>query len=257
MGIGVAVVTNGTLLTPALIQRFPEDVTFELTLFSTKEHVHNRLAGRAVFSDVLHGIGQLERHRRNFVIAFVSTGQNALDSGKTLELAAALGAQGFLYNRVNLSRRAMPHIQELVPTRAILSESLGNVNDTAQRLGIQVAASIPIPPCVLEPDQYPAIHFGWCPRGGENAYYTIGTNGRLRPCNHSAVDLGDPMSEPFMSLTTGETATGFWSAFPEECANCRHPMKEQCGGGCLAAAHECLGSAHRVDPFVTATLGGN
>jgi radical SAM protein with 4Fe4S-binding SPASM domain len=252
-GMGVTVITNGTMLTPERIRRLSTEITFEVTLFSASERIHNLISGRPVFSQVIQGIAQLESLERDFVIAYVATARNVDHAGQTLKLSCALGAQGFMYNRVNLSRQTMTQAHRLVPSRQDLVQSLASVDETARSLGIPVAASVPIPACVVEPGDFKSIHFGWCPRGGENSYYTVGAGGRLRPCNHSSIDLGDLAEDGIVALTRKAPSSTLWDSNPEDCRNCDHPLRDKCRGGCPAAAHECFGTANRMDPFVAAS----
>lgn len=119
---------------------------------------------------------------------------------------------------------------------------------------MQSVCSVPIPPCVVDISKYPDIHFGWCPRGGDNAYYTVGTDGLLRPCNHSSTVLGDLRGEGFAEIISREKCRLFWQRVPEFCKSCTHPLKNECMGGCRAAADEFYGSQDRADPICELTM---
>ncbi len=254
-GLSVAVITNGTLLTAERLHRFPPEILFELTLFSFDANVHNRLAGAHAFERVLESGTLIEQQGHKLAVALVVTRQNSTHVFKTIELGIALGASAFLFNRVNLGRQALPIAAELVPTAEMLGESLASANDAAAKYGVAVAVSVPVPPCVVDPGDFPDLHFGWCPRGGPDSYYTIGCTGLVRPCNHSSVVLGDLRSESFADIVSGRKTAGFWASFPEECIACKHPLRDRCRGGCPAAADECLGTPTRRDPFVELALG--
>ena len=47
-GLNVVVITNGTLLTDEILERFPADTVFEFTLFSVDANLHDKIAGRPV-----------------------------------------------------------------------------------------------------------------------------------------------------------------------------------------------------------------
>ncbi len=117
--------------------------------------------------------------------------ENALDVADTVKLGIALGADAVMYNRVNINGIMRPYVHELVPTADLIKRSLFQLQSTIRKYRIPAVCSVPIPACVVDVNDYPDIRFGWCPRGGENAYYTIGCDGLLRPCNHSSVVLGD------------------------------------------------------------------
>jgi radical SAM protein with 4Fe4S-binding SPASM domain len=248
-GFQTIVITNGTRLTPSLLRRLPSGLTFEVTLFSHRARVHDALAGRPVFEEVTSNILALERHGSSCVVAFVATAQNALDVYRTAELALALGAAGFMYNRVNVGAGMRGREQSLVPPAETLRNSLLLVQEAVRNLRFPVACSIPVPPCVVDHAPFADLRFNWCPRGGPDAYYTVGSTGLLRPCNHSSLVIGDILKSGFRELVESAPVREFWAAEPAECAGCVHPLKERCAGGCRAAAAEYYGTPNRWDPL--------
>jgi radical SAM protein with 4Fe4S-binding SPASM domain len=249
LGMQVIVITNGVLLTDAILKQLPSGLNFEITLFSHKATIHNHLAGRNVFDPILNNIARIAYYDSIFTLAFVATRQNAMDVRRTTELGLALGAGAVMYNRLNISRGMSGHAVELVPPRGMLEESLGMFQDVVREYGIAAVCSVPVPPCVVDTTQFPDLNFGWCPRGGENSYYTIGFDGSLRPCNHSSLVLGNLRKNTFADIVSRQTARDFWGVFPDECKDCAHPLKEQCRGGCTAAAMEFYGTPNRKDPI--------
>jgi radical SAM protein with 4Fe4S-binding SPASM domain len=250
MGLNSVVITNGTLLTENNLQKFPSGTLFEVTLFSADSQVHNQIAGNKVFEKILVGLSCLRKKKHKFVLAIVITKNNAYDVRRTIELGIALGAEGILLNRVNLSRRAFPFVKELVPPVNLLHQSLFEANQAAQHYGVSISVSVPIPPCLIDPSEFSYLHFGWCPRGNKDAYYTVGPTGELRPCNHSSIILGSLFNKGFAELVQGPTAQKFWTTIPKICSECHYALKKFCRGGCPAAAYECYGSAEHIDPFV-------
>lgn len=254
-GLGAVVITNAVLLTDSRLARFPRGSVFEVTLFSADAALHDCIAGRPVFRRVLEALVRIERHRCKFVLACVVNRLNAHDVTRTIELGIALGADGVLFNRMNLCRHTFQQAHELVPKASALRESLEAANTAAAKYGITVSVSVPVPPCVVDPGDFPHLQFGWCPRGNDNAYYTISARGELRPCNHASLVLGDLYTSDFGAIIASHKTARFWGAAPRECRNCAHPLREQCRGGCPAAAYECYGSADRMDPFVQFATG--
>ena len=256
-GLNVVVITSGTLLTDARLKRFPPQTIFEFTLFSTDAKLHDQIAGRpGAFAKVIRGVQCAGRHKFQVALTCVINRLNANDVLQTIELGIALKAQAVLFNRINLSRSTLPLASQLVPSATQLTEALDAAEEAARRYGIAVAVSVPIPPCIVDISRYRHLHFGWCPRGGDEAYYTISYDGTVRPCNHSSVVLGDLRRESFAEIVTREATRKFWQPVPVECQNCEHPLRDVCRGGCLAAGHECYGSGDRMDPFVAQCLSG-
>lgn len=249
-GLSSVIITNGTLLSESRLRRFPEGSIFETTLFSADARLHNRIAGRPVFNQVIEGMVRILKYRCKSTLACVVTKLNAHDVTRTIKLAIALGVDAVLFNRINLSSHVLPIAERLVPSATMLRESLDAADEAARKYGVMIAVSVPIPPCVVDPRKYSHLHFGWCPRGNKDSYYTIGSTGLLRPCNHSSVILGDLHTHRFRDIVLGQKAKAFWAPVPKECLACAHPLMDLCRGGCPAAADECYNTRDRMDPFV-------
>jgi pyrroloquinoline quinone biosynthesis protein E len=250
LGLRPVVITNGALLNESKLRRFPSGTIFEVTLFSADRGRHDRLAGATRFDLVVRNLARLRRHGQRFVLAVVLTKLNAFDLARTIKLGVALGAEGVLLNRVNLSRPTLALAGRLVPSASLLRRSLATADRMATRYGIPMAAGVPVPPCVADPDAYPHIHFGWCPRGGDGSYYAIGWDGSLRPCNHSSRVLGSLREAGFSRIVAERRSRAFWRPTPARCRFCTHHLRDVCRGGCPAASDECYGTPSRIDPFV-------
>ncbi len=250
MGLRVVVITNGSLLDLQRLRRFPRGCVFEVTLFSSDPGIHDSMAGRRRYETLIRNLAVLSGTGLSFVIAAVITSKNAHDVARTIQLAIALGAQAVLLNRVNLGRRMYIHSPELVPSAVQIQSALSEADAAARKYGITILVSVPIPPCVANPGDYPNLHFGWCPRGGVDAYYAIDATGKVRPCNHSSFILGDLRKSSFGEIVGGRNTRSFWRPVPPECQACKLPMKELCRGGCPAASDECFGDRLHMDPFV-------
>ena len=250
-GLSAVVITSGALLTPALVAKFPQGTIFEITLFSADAGLHDRIAGRAgAFRKVLAGMVNVLRRKCTLAVSVVVNRLNAEDVSGALELGIAFGAEAFLLNRINLTKLTLPQADWLAPTAAQLKDALGSANTAARKYGATIGVAVPLPPCVVDPTPYRHLHFGWCPRGGPESYYTVSYNGMLRPCNHSSLVLGDLTSHSFAELTESRKSAEFWAPIPSECRTCRHPLGDKCRGGCPAASDECYGTRERCDPLV-------
>ncbi|HJV38641.1 MAG TPA: radical SAM protein [Geothrix sp.] len=255
-GLAVVVITNGTLLVDEAVSRFPEGTVFEVTLFSTDGRLHDAIAGRpGAFRNVIAGAACLRRHRCRLAVAVVVNRLNAEDVRPTLELGIALGADSLLLNRVNLSRATLPGAARLAPDPDQLRFALAAADEVAAEYQATVAVSVPVPPCLVDPGPYRHLHFGWCPRGGKDAYYTLGYNGLLRPCNHASVVLGDLRTQGFAEIVGSAASEAFWEPAPSACRACPHPLAEACRGGCPAASWECYGTGERWDPIIDVAAG--
>src|SRR5579872_1346118 len=116
-GISPTIITNGTLLTSERAAAIGDGVTYEITLLSPRQELHDRLAGRRqAWRAAVEGMANVRQLRGNFVAVFVATKLNCMDLRKTAELAIALGAGGLMYNRINLGARNVRHADRLLPT---------------------------------------------------------------------------------------------------------------------------------------------
>jgi radical SAM protein with 4Fe4S-binding SPASM domain len=175
-----------------------------------------------------------------------------MDLHRTAELAIALGADGLMYNRINLGAVNIRLAHELLPTPEMIEENLATLVALQHQYGLVVAISVVIEPCVVDVSKYPTLHFGWCPQAGPDAYFTVDPTGNVRICNHSPTILGNIKHNAFGDIYYRHPyVAAFRETWPNECADCAPELKAKCGGGCKAAAEQCYGTLTRVDPFVT------
>jgi len=254
-GLTPVVITSGAMLTPRRVKRLPREVILEVTLFGADAELHDNIVGRkGTLARVIEGVARARSHGCNLVISVVVSALNVHEVGRALELGIALGAEGFLLNRMNLTPPTMA-AADLVMTQRQLEQMLASAERVAVDYEATISVSVPIPACVVEPSRFPHLHFGWCPRGGEEAYYTVSHDGKLRPCNHSSRVLGDLRTSTFTDLTQGAPAREFWAPLPAQCTTCEHPLRDVCRGGCTAASDECYGTRERWDPVIDLALG--
>jgi PqqA peptide cyclase len=254
-GVGAAVITSGSLLTPARVERLPSGTLLEFTLFGADPELHDRIVGRrGTLKRVIEGVARARGRGCRLAVSVVVSALNAHDVRRALELGIALGAEGFLLNRINLSRATLAEAAMLVPSRQQIMQMLRDAEDVAVEYDAPISVSVPVPACMVDLAAYPHLHFGWCPRGGAEAYYTVSHDGGVRPCNHSSVVLGDLRQQSFRQIVTSAAARDFWAPVPVECRACEHPLRDRCLGGCPAASDECYGTGERWDPIIDSSL---
>jgi len=254
LGLDPIVLTNGVLLSESQLRRMPQGITYQVSLLGHTAALHDAMTGRTTFERVIRNMARIERYGSHMSVVFVASKLNALAVDRTVELALAVGAQAIMYNRVNVSSAMKGFAGDVVPPLEMLCESLERLQAVVKRYDMPAVCSVPIPPCIVDPARYPDIQFGWCPRGGKNAYYTIGCDGTVRPCNHSSVILGDLLKRGFSAITASPQSRAYWKVWPSECLKCDHPLRKLCHGGCTAASHEFYGSQRRLDPYCELAL---
>lgn len=251
-GLGSVVITNGTLLTEELVAITAKGCAYEVTLLSFRPEIHNQLASRSgAWDAALNGMANVRQAGGTLVVVFVATCLNYMDLYKTAELAIALGAQGFMYNRLNLGAHNIQYSNRLSPTPAMIRENLDMLEELAAKYNLPVSVSVVIEPCVVDIQNYKHIHFGWCPCAGGDSYFTIDCVGNIRICNHSPTILGNILVDNFSNIYyTHPHVRSYYETLPAECADCPLELKNLCRGGCRAAAEQCYGTLEHVDPFV-------
>jgi radical SAM protein with 4Fe4S-binding SPASM domain len=249
--LSATVISNGRLLDePVAADLIRRGVSlFELPLLSHRREVHDQLSGSPGAVDaVLAALANIRQHRGQFVAVFVATRLNLGDLQETVRLAFALGARGLMLNRFNPGGRGRWHLDRLLPSTTEIQQALQDASAASIRFGIPVSCSIPIQPCLVRTQDYPALGFGLCAAGTERAYYTVDPLGNLRPCNHTPTILGNLTRESVMDLIASERMARFVAATPPFCAPCS--LRACCQGGCKAAAQVCYGSLEVEEPFL-------
>jgi radical SAM protein with 4Fe4S-binding SPASM domain len=251
-GVAVNLITNGTLLTETKTLELVEaGVTyFEIPLLSIHQDIYIRLTGSKDLRQVIDAIGNVTAAGGKVAVVFVATKINLPDWPDVMQLAAATGAVGVMFNRFNPGGEGLRHIEELLPGKDELESALACADRMTVTLSLPVACSVPIQPCIVDIARFRNISFGFCPLGTPDAYFTIDPTGNLRACNHSPAILGNLGKDDFHSIASGKEAGLFARAMPAGCLSCRKAAK--CRGGCKAAALACSASAYVEEPFLAA-----
>lgn len=252
-GVRLNLITHGGHLDAATLDRLTPDriATWELPLLAGGRSLHDGLSGRAgAFDRVTASIAELKLRRERVVAVFVASRRNLDEIERVVELAVALGVDGLMINRFNPGGAGGSRCGELQASPRQLEAMLDKAEDAGLRWQLPMSCSIAMPPCLIRTERYRHIGFGYCALGTERAYYTLGPDGRLRPCNHSPTVLGDLRRQSLREILDGPALEAYVQARPALCAGCR--LESSCQGGCKAAAEACYGSPKEPDPFLRA-----
>jgi radical SAM protein with 4Fe4S-binding SPASM domain len=249
--VSTTIISNGHLLNePTVVDLLDRGAgLFELPLLSHRREVHDHLSGCAgAFDAVLATMAHIRYHRGQFVAVFVATKLNLPDLYDMLKIAFAFGSRGIMLNRFNPGGRGREHLDRLFPTVDEIRLALDIAEAASVEFNIPISCSIPIQPCLIDPNQYPHLGFGFCAAGTDRAYYTMDPLGNLRPCNHTTTVLGNLLEESFSDLIAPDRIAPFVDALPAFCNPCK--LRDTCQGGCKAAAQVCYGSLSAEEPFL-------
>jgi len=252
----VALITNGTLLPEARVKALVDAGVslFELPLNSADRAMHNRLAGGIeCFDKVTRAAAEIKHCGAELAFVFVGTALNIGHWRQVVELGMALGSVNFLFNRYNAGGSAHGEPESLMPSVEQVGEALGVAEEFAAEYKLGIGASIAIPPCLIKPEAFPHVGFGFCAAGTDRAYYTLDPLGNVRPCNHTPTIIGNLFKTPLREMVKSEKLKQFVKARPAFCKGCR--IEKKCQGGCKAAAEVCYGSIILCEPFLAMNMG--
>jgi len=250
LGLQPILITNGTLITPALVKELIRAGTrmFELPLLAPEKSIHDRLCRNKSFESVINALVCIKENQGKVVVVFVATKWNIHYVEETLKLCLALGVDGLMLNRFNPGGEGLRYIPELMPEPEEIKEALNTANQFAKKYGFSISCGIAIHPCLIDTRPFTSISFGYCSAGTSRSYYTIDSLGNLRICNHTPTILGNFLTEPYAQLTSRKIVSPFVKAKPQFCNPCSYRFT--CQGGCKASAQVCYGDLCHNDPFL-------
>jgi len=250
-GVSLNLITNGSYLDDTAISRLSPDkiAVFEIPLLSGTATLHDTLSGsKGAFDRATMAIARLQAAGQTVVTSFVATKINLPELTATIELAAALGVDGLMFNRFNPGGPGFENIDRLQASPKDLNTALAIADRLSGEFGLPISCSVPLPPCLMNTSAYTHLHFGFCALGPENAYFTVDPIGNLRPCNHSPTVIGNLTKLRFWELVDSDGMHRYLTTLPEMCRDCQYV--DECKGCCRAAAESCFGSLSAADPFV-------
>jgi len=251
-GLAAQIITNGTNLTEKLVEATVDNSCYQVSLLSSRAEIHDRLTDHpGAWDAVIDGMINVHLACGHLIAVFVATRQNYADIGPTAHMAMMLGANSLLYNRINAGAANSHRADELFMTPAMVDENLAVLDKIGAETGFPISTGVVIEPCMVDIARYPNILFNWCALAGERSSLIVDPAGNFRVCEHSAVVLGNVWRDSVRELYENHAhVEAFRTTWPTECADCDHPLKDSCRGGCKAAAEQAFGTFARVEPFV-------
>ena len=244
------IISNGGLITEAHAKRLaPYKPYFvQITLNGPERELHEEHVGRGHFDATLTGINALVAEGVAVSGCVVVTRKNAHKVGDILALWHSLGVRDVALSRYSPAGYASEQVAELLPSRTELLGALRAAEPWARDRDMKLQVTMPVPPCVVDPSEFPSIRFSSCPIGTEAQEFALGTDGNLRNCTlHTDVVGETSQGESFASAVSAPRVAQYRDVTPAFCEPC--PKRAQCMGGCGAAAVSVFG-ARGLDPFV-------
>jgi len=247
-GVGAQIISNGGLIDERIAERLaPYDVSYvQITLNGPDPALHEAHTGEGHFDKTLRGIAALQKHGVTVVGCVVVTKKNAPRLGEILELWHSLDVTHIALSRFSPAGYAIEHAAALLPSRNEIMQAFELAVPFGRDRGMTLNCTMPVPPCMLETDDYAPITFGTCPIGTEMQEFALGPDGKLRNCTLHATAIGgvnDILADDvdLRALVNAPEVAGYRSKLPSFCDGCIHAPT--CGGGCGAAAEWMLGLA--------------
>jgi pyrroloquinoline quinone biosynthesis protein E len=249
-GVGIQMISNGGVVDARMAGKlvgFPIRCV-QVTLDGPTAELHDEHVGGDHFHATLAGIAALQAVGVLVVGCIVVTRKNAALVGEILDVFRGLGVTTIALSRFSPAGYAARNVAELLPSRSDIVTALSQGQARAEAHGMDLQVTMPVPPCVVETSDYPAIRFGACPIGTEMQEFALGPRGELRSCTLHTDVIGDAKTTSFAELVAAPAVVRYRDTTPEFCAPCPH--RDACLGGCGAAAASVLGDARGLDPFV-------
>jgi radical SAM protein with 4Fe4S-binding SPASM domain len=256
-GVASQIISNGGLITDAIAARLalfsPRYV--QVTLNGANAELHEEHVGEGHFARTLAGVEALKRHGVTVVGCVVVTKKNSLALGEILALWHSLGVKHIALSRFSPAGYAVSYAAQLLPSRADLMTAFEQAVPYAREQDMRISCTMPVPPCVIETQDYQPLEFGYCPIGTSMQELALGPDGKLRNCTLHKTAIGgvndilDPAVD-LAELLQAPEITDYQRKLPEFCDGCVHASS--CAGGCGAASEWVLGQHERrkPDPFL-------
>lgn len=217
--------TNGRWATPerlvAFLRALPECIGLLISLHGATAEAHEAFSGvTRCFDETCDNIRYAALAGLPVAISTVLTRQNVGQIAEMVALAKALGARQVVFNR---------YLGVPVPQVAVENKQLRAAVREVERLrcaGENVKFGSCVPACFARSSSR------GCAAG--IAFATIDPWGRVRPCNHAPLFVGD-LRQQSVEEVWHSPEMAYWDALvPAQCNSCR--LFADCHGGCRATA---------------------
>jgi radical SAM protein with 4Fe4S-binding SPASM domain len=245
----VMVQTNGTFITPDIIQMFKEHKVFAVNVSFHGDKIHHeKLTGvKGSYEKALDAIRLSVDEGLNISSNFVLTTENVACLDDTISLLYSIGLRQITLTRFTPTGIGAGN-SNLQLTREQLIKALYTAKQKMDEFpDLNIIAANSIPYCALPND----LNFfsSYCHFGASRFYIDI--NGNVLMCGMSRIKIGSILENNFkeiknMSKEFAEHILG--TDVPRQCKSC--PDFSYCRGGCRAAALALSKNFQGRDPYM-------
>jgi len=248
-GKKVTIITNGNGPTEVYHQLAKMKVDMlEFSIHSSIPKIHDRIA--RVAGSFEKAIGHLRFMQENGVKVtpvIVITSLNYDDAMATVRYFHQQGINNIMVNRYNMGGEGLNH-HNLPANATQLQATFRQLNDYAEKCGLNIFSGVCTPFCLLNPDDYPHIRFGACSSNVYRRPLTFDLDGNLRLCNHSPVNAGNIYKQSLAEIFANPYLSEWEDLDIPFCKGCIR--LHECKGGCRAASEQMGYSLKNEDPIV-------
>jgi radical SAM protein with 4Fe4S-binding SPASM domain len=209
---------------------------FLISLHGDSENIHESFTNvPGSFLETIYNIQRVVRAGFDVSTSFVITAENWSRIEQTLNLVLGLGVNYMVCNRL-----IGKPIEGFSPSQAQLRKAIRTIEYLRQK-NMPIRFGNCIPQC-FESSSAMGCAAGY-------AFATIDPWGRVRPCNHAPLVVGNLLSESIESIWHNNEMEQWRSLVANTCLEC--PVFSKCGGGCRA---QTILSNNLQDPLVPETV---
>lgn len=248
-GASVAIVTNGSDHRQYHQMAELGVARFTLPLHAATAAIHDRMTGRdGSWFRSLHAIREAMALGVQVVASMILSAENHDQVEPVLRLARELGIKHMMINRFNIGGAGIRQARRLAPQLPQLRSAFATASRVGAGLGLSISSNVAVPHCLIDPDEFPHIHFPGCSTDPLRRPLTLESNGDLRACNHSPVVIGNIFEQDVGEILESPRMRCWQTTIPRFCNDCER--YESCLGGCRAAAEQVGMSVGAVDPVL-------
>jgi radical SAM protein with 4Fe4S-binding SPASM domain len=253
-GKQVTVITNGNGSPDVYRQLADMKVDMvEISIHSLRPEIHDKITRRpGSWQNAVENMELLLGKWTSIAPVMVISSLNYQYAAETVDFFFRHGIRHVIVNRYNLGGEGLNHPMLSANTMQ-LKQAFEAIDRYAGERDLTVISGVCTPHCILDPDDYPNIHFGNCSSDVSRRPLTVDLEGNLRMCNHSPVVMGNVYEESLDEIF----ANPYVSEWDEQdipfCRDCTR--LHRCKGGCRAAAEQVGLSLRDEDPIVNELEG--